>query len=191
MLKNFRNNKGFTLIELMIVVAIIAILAVVAVPQFTKYMRSAKAAEANEMLDLIKKGSASYYSTPRINATTGQKIECQFPSKVGTTPIGASCCVDDNDADNDERCDAKPGAWNHSTWSALKFAMTDSHYFQYSYDSTGIYGAAKFTAEANADLDCDTTMSTFKFLGLGDPKATGAECDMAASAGIQRDNETE
>ncbi|MFT7625498.1 MAG: type IV pilus assembly protein PilA, partial [Myxococcota bacterium] len=33
------NKKGFTLIELMIVVAILAILAVVAVPAFIKYMR--------------------------------------------------------------------------------------------------------------------------------------------------------
>ncbi len=191
MMKNFRTQKGFTLIELMIVVAIIAILAVVAVPQFTKYMRSAKAAEANEMIDLIKKGSAAYYTTPRTAKDTGVKVYCQFPAKVGTTPTGASCCDIQNDADNDERCDSKPGNWNSASWSALKFAITDQHYFQYSYDSSGTLKDAKYTATANGDLDCDGQMSTFQLVGNGDPAATAAECDQVGSAAIYRDNETE
>ena len=189
MFKRIKENKGFTLIELMIVVAIIAILAVVAVPQFTKYMRSAKAAEANEMLDIIKKGSTVYYTTPRVAMGTGKKVACQFPGKVGDTPAGASCCAIDKNSD--DRCDACPGCWNNATWSALKFSLTDEHYFQYSFEGKGVKATARWTANAHADLDCDNIRSTFQLVGEGDPNATNAECNAVGTSAIFRDQETE
>ncbi len=45
-----QNNKGFSLVELMIVVAIIGILSAVAVPQFQKFQRKAKQSEAKSNL---------------------------------------------------------------------------------------------------------------------------------------------
>lgn len=47
-------QKGFTLIELMIVVAIIGILAAVAIPAYSDYTAKAQASEAFVMLDGIK-----------------------------------------------------------------------------------------------------------------------------------------
>lgn len=193
MLKNLRSKKGFTLIELMIVVAIIAILAVVAVPQFTKYMRTAKAAEANELLDLMKKGSASYYATPRTNAAGGH-LDCQFPASTPVTPVGiASCCDPAADtADNDNRCDANAANWDNKTWSALKFAITDQHYFTYQYQGNlATMADAVATGFAHADLDCDGSLSTFSLTLKGDPNATHAECDQVGSSAIYRENETE
>ena len=189
MLKSLRSNKGFTLIELMIVVAIIAILAVVAVPQFTKYMRAAKTAEANEMLDIIKKGASTYYTTPRTQKGTMVKIECQFPAVVGTTPAGSGCC--NIDTNGDDRCDTSLSSWQNASWSALKFQLTDEHYFQYSFNSTGTLSVAKFTADANADLDCNGKISTFQLVGTGDPNARKAECAAVGAPAIFRDQETE
>ena len=183
------HKRGFTLLELMICVAIIAVLAVVAVPQLTKWMRAAKAAEANEMLDLVKKGSAIYYSTPRTRKGTAARVECQYPGQVNSTPTGLGCC--NFDTDGDDRCDPSLSSWDNSTWSALQFAITDQHHFVYSYDSSGSLTTATFTAEANGDLDCDGTFSTFQMVGTGDPAATKAECNQIAAPSIYRDQETE
>jgi type IV pilus assembly protein PilA len=49
-----RTNQGFTLVELMIVVAIVGVLATLAVYGINKYVRSSKASEATEMLAAIR-----------------------------------------------------------------------------------------------------------------------------------------
>ncbi len=191
MLIRLRNDKGFTLIELMIVVAILAILSVVAVPAFIKYMRRAKTTEAIDQLDKVYKGAAVYYSTPKID-NLGVKVDCQFPANQGVTPIQGTCCSGAGpDTDNDDRCDADPTVWSTPVWSALSFQINDQHYFVYDFASAGTLAAAAFTAGAYGDLDCDTVTSTFQRMGFGDPTARPSECSLTGAAAPYVENETE
>jgi len=62
MFKSLMNKKGFTLIELMIVVAIIGILAAIAIPNFLKYQAKSKQSEAKVNLKGIFTSETAYYS---------------------------------------------------------------------------------------------------------------------------------
>jgi type IV pilus assembly protein PilA len=58
----FKNNKGFTLIELMIVVAIIGVLAAIAIPNFLNYQCKAKQSEAKSGLGTIRTAQEAYFA---------------------------------------------------------------------------------------------------------------------------------
>ena len=57
-----QSSKGFTLIELMIVVAIIGILAAVAIPAYQDYTAKAQASEAFELIDGLKSPTTAAFS---------------------------------------------------------------------------------------------------------------------------------
>ncbi|CAJ0714747.1 Fimbrial protein [Ralstonia edaphis] len=75
---NKRVQKGFTLIELMIVVAIVGILAAIALPAYNNYMVKSKLTEATTLLDADRSAIAEAYA----NLGTGS-----FPT---TAPISTS-----------------------------------------------------------------------------------------------------
>ncbi len=57
-------NKGFTLIELMIVVAIVGVLAAVALPTYSDYVMKSREAEGINVLGDVRTAQLSYYDHP-------------------------------------------------------------------------------------------------------------------------------
>ncbi|CAN5362706.1 hypothetical protein BH23GEM4_BH23GEM4_24700 [soil metagenome] len=68
-LRKARSNKGFTLIELMIVVVIIGILAAIAIPKFGQASARAKEKEADGILKQIYTLQQAYYANNGAYAT--------------------------------------------------------------------------------------------------------------------------
>jgi len=167
-----KKTKGFTLIELMIVVAIIGILAAVAIPAFMKYIRRSKTAEATMNIRKIFDSSVSYYNEEHASQT-GAITSRQFPQGDGPTPTGDGVAHPACGGAGASSVKIAPTAttFSSATWQALNFSVDDPFYYQYVYQSTGSGStgtASKFTARARGNLDCDTVMSTFERVGTID-----------------------
>jgi len=62
MLHKVRSREGFTLIELMIVVAIVGILAAIAIPSYLEYTKKAKLSETLNAIHAVAQSACEYHS---------------------------------------------------------------------------------------------------------------------------------
>lgn len=133
-MKTNRNQKGFTLVELMIVVAIIGILAAIAIPNFQNYQRKAKTAEAKTNLGAIRTSEESY------RAENNTYLACAT-APAALTPGNKQAFV------------------GNANYTSIGFAPSGNVYFAYTvFPNSAVAGdliATNFVAAAEGDIDGD------------------------------------
>jgi len=171
-----RRAGGFTLIELMIVVAIVAILALLAIFGVSKFLATAKTAEATNTIGQINKLSMQAYeresATPQLQTAGGAGANAirQFCGTSTKVPAALVANKKYTPAPADYVILAAGTNDNTNGWRCLRHEMNEPQYYQYQYTTgaaatlgatIGIPGGAAWLSQAAGDLDGDGTIAFF------------------------------
>ena len=130
-------STGFTLIELMIVVAIIGILSSLAIPEYQAFVLRSKRAEVPMMVSAIRTTQWSYM------AEWGQFTSAPLtpPTSSGRTPVHFGIA-----------------AGTASPWNQLGFLPDSDVYGQYRATASGFGSTGAFVIDGYADIDGDALL---------------------------------
>ena len=171
------GKEGFTLVELMIVVAIIGVLAALAIYGVTKYFANAKTAEAKNTIGAISRAASAAFEREISDSQILGKGTAGNVSSFSLCDTSTTTIPDDVPAGNKVNPDPAKQVVDPPTmgWTCLRFSMTEPVLYQYSYTKDGspvsgasggpnvpVYTSASFfEAAAEGNLDNDTDHSFF------------------------------
>ena len=186
------NRKGFTLIELMIVVAIIGILAVVAIPGYMAYIANSKTTEAKNNLKGIADGASSYFQAVHDAKGDGMvSFGQQYPHcsadllslNADTNVTSLTACTGSEHvlgvvtSANTVGLKASPEDYKSEMhaepWAYAKFVVSKPFFYHYRYASTNVWSAGKSASSAS---------STFRTMATA---SLSEETSLCASAGLR------
>ena len=88
------SKKGFTLVELMIVITIVAILLALAIPSYARYIRKSNRGEAQQLLmnwannqEIWRANNTEYATLAQLPAPASDKFNFTLPTRTATTFI--------------------------------------------------------------------------------------------------------
>lgn len=175
------NGRGFTLIELMIVIAIIGVLAALAIYGLSSYLAAARTSEAKHGVGAIARSAVSAYEEERspdeLLGEGAPSVQAANVLCITANPVPATMTqVQGRKYQPNTALGQDFQAGTHLIgWKCLNFAKSESMYYRYTYIANGAYlspaiggpdpAGNGFEAAAQGDTNGDGELSTFARVG--------------------------